>query len=95
MGLLRRIDLLLPEVALPVRFHECRAGFRGADERSFATNLTGLIVRMEDDKSNNLEEGFPSSFNMCVDGESITGVIYALRKRELKLIENQKVLYFP
>lgn len=81
-GLLRRIDILLPEVALPVRFHECRDGFRGSDERSFATNLTGLIVRMEDDKSNNLEEGFPSSFNMCVEGEPITGVIYAFKKKK-------------
>lgn len=81
-GLLRRIDLLLPEVALPVRFHECRQGFRGLDEKSYATNLTGLIVRMEDDKSNNLETGFPSSFNMCVNGEPITGVIYAFRKKK-------------
>lgn len=93
-GLLRRIDLLLPEVALPVRFHECREGFRGVDDRSYATNLTGLIVRMEDDKSNNLEEGFPSSFNMCVDGEPITGVIYAFKKKKAETYRKSEGVIF-
>lgn len=87
-GLLRRVDLLLPEVALPVRFHECRLGFRGDDAKSFATNLNGLIVRMEDDRGDNLEEGFgqgpgaTSTFKAVVDGEHINGIIYAFKKNK-------------
>ncbi len=55
-GLLYRLDVLLPEVGLPIRVHECRAyeGHPG----SFDTNLTGLSVRLEDNKANNIEEGF-------------------------------------
>jgi len=28
-GLLSRLELLLPELALPIRLHECRAGYKG------------------------------------------------------------------
>ena len=43
-GLLYRLDLLLPGVALPIRLHECR-GYGGHDG-SFDTTLTGLGVRL-------------------------------------------------
>ena len=39
------LRLLLPEADLPIRLHECRTGFRG-HKGSYATNLTGLAVRM-------------------------------------------------
>ena len=45
-GLLRRLDQALPELALPIRLYECRPGYRG-HAGSFATNLTGLSVRLE------------------------------------------------
>ena len=48
-GLLYRLDLLLPEVALPIRLHECRKGYKG-HKGSFATNLSGLRTRLEEDK---------------------------------------------
>ena len=58
-GLLQRLDLLLPRIALPVRLHECRdySGHQG----SFDTSLSGLGVRLSDDRSKNLEPGFPTS----------------------------------
>lgn len=93
-GLLRRIDLLLPEVALPVRFHECRSGFRGTTERSFATNLNGLTVRLEDDKADNLEEGFPDTFSMMVEGEPILGVIYAFKKNRSETYRKNEGVIF-
>lgn len=77
-GVLRRIDLSLPEVALPIRFHECRA-FRG-HKGSFETTLTGLRVRLEDDRAENLEPGFPDSSAMSVGGEQLTVTIYAFKK---------------
>jgi len=78
-GLQSRLDILLPDVALPVRLHECR-DFRGYGERSFETTLTGLGVRLSDDKAENLEKGFPCSCPFRVSGEELTATIYAFKK---------------
>lgn len=78
-GMMRRVDLLLPDVALPIRVHECRAGFRG-HAGSFETTLTGIRVRLEDDKAGNLEPGFPDSSPMSVAGQQMTARIYAFKK---------------
>jgi hypothetical protein len=76
-GLLSRVDLLLPDVALPMRFHECRSygGHKGSPE----TTLTGAKVRLEDNKADNLEYD-PTSFKINVHGEEMTGTIYAFKK---------------
>jgi hypothetical protein len=78
-GLLGRMDLLLPDVALPVRLYECRKTYKG-HEGSFENNLTGLGVRLEDDRGNNLEEGFPSSCPISAMAEQMTATIYAFKK---------------
>jgi len=78
-GLLRRADLLLPEVALPIRFHECRVGYKG-HPGSPETTVAGLGVRLSDDKAENLEPGFPSSSPMSVRAEHMTATIYAFKK---------------
>lgn len=77
-GLLRQIDLLLPDVALPIRLYECRA-FKGRPG-SFETNITGLGVRLEDDKASNIEPEFPSSATIRVAGHKMTVLIYAFTK---------------
>jgi hypothetical protein len=77
-GLLSRLDLLLPDVALPIRLHECRSGYRGHDG-SFETTLTGVGVRLEDDKAENLEID-PSSCPLTVNGQEMTATIYAFKK---------------
>ncbi len=78
-GLLRRMDLLLPEVALPVRLYECRGGYKG-HAWSPETTLTGLVVRLGDDKAENLEHGFPSSCPISAGGEHMTATVYAFKK---------------
>jgi hypothetical protein len=78
-GILGRIDLLLPDIALPIRLHECRS-YRGDAGRSFETTLTGIKVRLEDDKQKNLETDFPSSAQMNIIGEEMTATIYAFKK---------------
>ncbi len=78
-GLLSRLDLLLPDVALPIRLHECRSGYRG-HAGSFETTLTGIGVRLDDDKKQNLEDGFPTSSPMSVMGQQMTVTIYAFKK---------------
>lgn len=78
-GILYRIDLLLPEAALPMRFHECRASYRG-HAGSFETTLTGLRVRLDDDKGENLEPGFPTACPLSARSEQMMATIYAFKK---------------
>jgi hypothetical protein len=77
-GIMRRIDLLLPDVALPIRLHECRDF--GGHGGSADTTLSGIKVRLEDNKGENLEDNFPTSSKLSVNGEEITATIYAFKK---------------
>jgi hypothetical protein len=92
-GLLGRMDLLLPDVALPVRLYECRPSYRG-HEGSFENNLTGLSVRLEDDRGNNLEEGFPSSCPIRAKGEHMTATIYAFKKGKAETYRKHEGIIF-
>lgn len=78
-GLLGRLNLLLPDPALPIRLHECRTEFKG-HEGSFENTLTGLAVRLDDDRGDNLEEGFPASCPISVEGQSMVATIYGFKK---------------
>jgi hypothetical protein len=92
-GLLSRLDLLLSEPALPIRLYECRPAFKG-HEGSFETTLTGLAVRLEDDKAENLEEGFPSSCPLGVEGESMIATIYAFKKGRAETYRRNEGIVF-
>ena len=76
-GLLQRLDLLLPKIALPIRLHECR-DYKG-HAGSFDTTLSGLSVRLHDDRSDNLEPGFPTSGVLTIRGEKMTTEIFAFK----------------
>ncbi len=75
-GLLGRLDLLLHQVALPIRLHECRdyKNTGGAE-----SNLTGIRVRLEDNRGENLEFD-PSSVELRVQSQFIKAVIFAFKK---------------
>ena len=77
-GLLGRLELMLPGIALPVRVHECR-GYRGVPARSFDTKLVGISARLEANRGQNLEEGFPTSAPVRVAGADLTVEIYAFK----------------
>lgn len=77
-GLLSRLDILLPEVALPIRLHECR-GY-GGHAGSFETTVSGLTVRLEDNKAENLEDGFPTTCPLMAQGEPMVARVYAFRR---------------
>jgi len=79
-GILQRLDLLMPNAALPIRLHECRKGYGGVEERSYATNLTGVEVRISD--SSNLEPNFPSTGKININGQDIPVSIYAFVQSE-------------
>lgn len=92
-GLLSRLDLLLAEPALPIRLHECRPSY-GGHPGSFDTTLTGLVVRLEDDHSENLEPDFPVSCPFSVDGESMVATIYAFKKGKAETYRRDEGIVF-
>ena len=91
-GLLQRLDLLLPRPALPIRLHECRnyAGGPG----SFDTNLNGITVRLDDDRSENLEAGFPASNPIAVRGYQLPASIYAFKRGKADNYKNTEGILF-
>ncbi|MBM3982078.1 MAG: hypothetical protein FJ304_17805 [Planctomycetes bacterium] len=91
--LLGRLDLLLPELALPIRLYECRESYKGHGG-SFATNLAGLGVRLEDDSKSNLEEDFPTSCPLTAQGEQMTATIYAFKKGKAETYRKHEGIIF-
>jgi len=75
--LYNRICLLLPKIALPVRFFERRNGYTG---HTLETTMSGLSVRLFEDRRTNLEEGFPDSSTISVSGEKMICQIFAFKK---------------
>ena len=71
-----RLSLLIPDLALPVRMRDSR-GFNG---NTNAANLAGLVSRLYDNRSDVLEDGFPSSSSFVVDGQRINCSIYLFKK---------------
>ena len=90
-GLMRKLDLLLTDLALPIRLYECR-DYRG-HKGSFDTNLTGIGVRLEDDKGNNLED-VPYSCSMQVAGEKMTANIYVFKKGKAETYRSNEGIIF-
>ena len=78
-GLMSRLEVLLPTPALPVRLYECRGEYAG-HEGSYDTTLTGIQIRLEDNKAESLEEGFPTSIALSVEGETAAATIFAFKK---------------
>lgn len=76
-SLLSRLNLLLPEIALPVRFFEYRTSKSGEylDQGSRRTTALGLLRRIEDNE--NVEKGFPVAVPFQANGEKLTARIYA------------------
>ncbi len=91
-GLLQRLDLLLPRIALPVRLHECRdySGNRG----SFDTTLNGMGVRLSDGRGENLEPGFPTSSSFTIRGEQMTAEVYAFKRGKADTYRKKEGIVF-
>ena len=93
-GLARAVDVRLPNPALPFMFHECR-DYSGDSQRSFENPNTGLLVRIEDDKAGNIEEGFPVNAVLVVDGQKMKVRFYGFKKRKAKsyLTKSEGVIF--
>lgn len=92
-GLLYALERLLPEIALPIRVHECR-GYQGEKDRSFETTLSGLVVRLEDGKGDNLEPGFPLTARLRAAGLDMRVRIYAFKEgKAATYLDNEGVIF--
>lgn len=76
-SLLSRLDLLLPEVGLPVRLFEYRKNREGKylDVGSRSTTLSGLLRRIEN--SSNIESQFPVHIPFQLEGEKLMASVFA------------------
>jgi hypothetical protein len=77
--ILRRLELLLPEIALPVRLYEFRQNAAGKilPKGSRETTLVGLRRRLIDNE--NVEDGFPISLNFSPNGEKLIADVYVFK----------------
>ncbi len=84
------ISLLLPRPGLPVRFYE----FRDYSGHNPETTMHGLNVRLEEDKRENLEDGFPVPHQIRVSGETMSISIYAFKKgRDESYRRNEGIIF--
>ncbi|MBF4475931.1 hypothetical protein [Methanobacterium formicicum] len=72
-----RLSLLLPSLTLPIRLFERRLGYKG---HSFESTISGLTVRLEEDKRKNMEKNFPSSDIISIKGQEMKVQLYAFKK---------------
>ncbi len=89
--LYNRLSLLMPTIALPVRLYERRQGYIG---HTMETTLSGLTVRLDEDKKENLEDGFPTSSTISVQGQKMKVSIFTFKKGQSeKYTKNEGIVF--
>lgn len=73
-----RMSMLLPNLAHPILLRECRDIYSG---HTFETVLSGLTTRLTDDRSDNIEEGYPDSNQFYIEGQKFNCSIYVFIKK--------------
>jgi hypothetical protein len=78
-SILSRLDLLLPEIALPIRLYEFRKNAAGKylEPGSRETTLSGLRRRLNN--TPNVESGFPITIPFSPAGEQLYATVYAFK----------------
>ena len=78
-SILSRLDLLLPEIALPIRLYEFRTSAAGKylEPGSRETTLSGLRRRLNN--TPNVEKGFPITIPFSPAGEQLYATVYAFK----------------
>jgi hypothetical protein len=89
-GLRPRIDLLLPEPALPMRFHECREHMKTGSEQ--AETMSGLFARLNG--NSNLEEIKPAELTITVQGHELIARIFAFKAGTSDTYRNSEGVVF-
>ncbi|HEY61066.1 MAG TPA: hypothetical protein G4N95_00290 [Anaerolineae bacterium] len=89
--LYNRLSLLMPSIALPIRLYERRKGYAGHTQES---TLSGLTVRLEEDKRENLEDGYPTTSALVVQGQKIKISIFAFKRGQAKKYKRSEGIIF-
>ncbi len=87
-----RLSLLMPNIALPIRLYERRK----YNITSTEITLAGLSVRLDEDKSENLEPEFqtPSTGEMTIEGQKFDYSIYVFNKaKKENYAKNEGVVF--
>lgn len=79
-GLLRALEILLPDIGLPLRIHECRKSFKG-HSGSFANNLTGIQNRLREE-NDSLELREPLGDTITINAQRFEMIIYVLKSKD-------------
>ena len=91
MDLYNKLSVLMPHIALPIKLYERRKGYEG---HTFETVLSGLSVRVDEDRSDNIEDNFPTSGTLTVSGEKMTYSIYVFKKgRHEKYTKDEGIIF--
>lgn len=89
--LYNRLSILMPSVALPIRFYERRKGYKG---HTLETTLSGLTVRLDEDKKDNLEKDFPTTSTLTVQGQKMKVSIFAFKRGQSeKYTKNEGIIF--
>jgi hypothetical protein len=89
-GLRPKIDLLLPEPALPMRFHECRAHLKSGSEQ--VETMSGLFARLHENP--NLEDVKPAEISITVQGHELIARIFAFKPGSSDTYRNTEGVVF-
>jgi len=68
-----RLSLLMPDIALPIKIVDFRY------KKSPIKTLSGLSVRLDEDKRENLEDDFPGSGEISIEQQKMDYSIYAFK----------------
>lgn len=91
-GLQEKLDLLLPDIALPIRLHECRT-YKGK-KGSFELALNGIRTRILDKRNDRNVIAFQDTSNINVDGEKIKITIFAFQKDKAEAYKTNEGILF-
>ena len=89
--LYNRMSLLIPKIALPIRMMERRPGYSG---HSLDSTMSGLEVRLEEDGSKNLENGYPSSVHLQLEDYFLSTTLYAFKRNRAKKYKKSEAIVF-
>ena len=89
--LYNRLSALIPQIALPVKLFERRPNYKA---HTYETVISGLLTRLREDRGENIEQGFPSTGFIQIEGQKLYYSIYVFKKDAYdKYIANEGVLF--
>ncbi len=90
-----RLSLLLPNIALPITLCERRDySDKEGKTRDMKIVMSGLSVRLDEDKRDNLEDDFPSTGELNVKNQKMDYSIYAFRKDKRRTYSGNEGIVF-